>query len=842
MTKLSFPVESILFCFIMLQALDGASQYQMPKWSINPYDEKLFIENKGQYAALESELNCTIRYGFEQGNTNFYLCTNEFIIQESDTPKNNDSEDEKEDDPAKRIRQKATYSYLRFSFGAINNNVVIHGAKPSDERTKYDLPDASGINKTVTANGYAEVVYESIYEGIDLVFDGHESNGLKYQYIVHPYANAALITMNYAGKGKIYLDQDAAIHAGIAGAEAIDHAPKAYYEKGLNCIESKYALTDNSYSISLQAYDHSKTIIIDPWVVNPNFTLQNVAFDITRDPIGNVYVFGGQSNWKVKKFTPAGSPIWTFNTTYGQWYGDFAVDVYGNVFLVEGCCGGGVMKLDSSGTTHWNVNYGTYEFWRLSFNCDDSKLYLCNGYSSGNPIAESINTIDTANGTIANSTLAFPNGQEEPRALSVAPNGNLYIMSCNASEVRGMTPAFAFIFLVPSVYSLLYNGPHYANGGNTTSGQNGISVGNNFFCTSNGATLYRRNLLTGAALNSIPIPGGTVENNSGVYVDFCDNIYVGSSNQVIKYDSLLNQIATYPTSGAVYDIYPGLGGDLLACGVGFIASINAGVCPPTFNPIAAFTASPLAGCAPLLVTFTNTSTGATAYHWDFGDGGTDTVANPTHTYLTTGTDTVTLIITGTGPCSSGLGADTIKQVITIVTAPIVNLGNDTSICTGQNVTLNAGNLGATYLWSTTETTQTISVNTAGTYWVIASYGACADTDSVVISISSNLNVAIGNDTTLCNGQSLTLNAGIAGATYLWSTTETTQTISVNSSGTYSVNVNNGGCTGTDTIIVTFVAAPLVALGNDTTFCSGQPITINAGNPGASYLWSNGGIT
>jgi PKD repeat protein len=69
-----------------------------------------------------------------------------------------------------------------------------------------------------------------------------------------------------------------------------------------------------------------------------------------------------------------------------------------------------------------------------------------------------------------------------------------------------------------------------------------------------------------------------------------------------------------------------------------------------YEPIRAdFTASPLTGTAPLTVTFTNESSGAyTSSLWRFGDGFTSTMENPAHTYVTTGTYTVTLTISGPG--------------------------------------------------------------------------------------------------------------------------------------------------------------------------------------------------
>jgi len=65
-------------------------------------------------------------------------------------------------------------------------------------------------------------------------------------------------------------------------------------------------------------------------------------------------------------------------------------------------------------------------------------------------------------------------------------------------------------------------------------------------------------------------------------------------------------------------------------------------------PVAQFSASPLTGVAPFLVTFTNASTGASACLWNFGDGGTSTEQNPIHPYAIAGTHTVSLTASGPG--------------------------------------------------------------------------------------------------------------------------------------------------------------------------------------------------
>jgi predicted outer membrane repeat protein len=135
--------------------------------------------------------------------------------------------------------------------------------------------------------------------------------------------------------------------------------------------------------------------------------------------------------------------------------------------------------------------------------------------------------------------------------------------------------------------------------------------------------------------------------------------------------------------------------------------------------------------------------------------------------------------------------------------PSVFLGNDTAICEGNTLTLNAGNHNATYEWSTGAATQTITVNAAGSYFVTVTDSMGTASDTIQVDLSAFPVVALGNDTFIASGVTLVLDAGNAGATYLWSTGAVTQTIAVSTSGTYSVTVTNAAhCSGSDAIKVT----------------------------------------
>lgn len=180
--------------------------------------------------------------------------------------------------------------------------------------------------------------------------------------------------------------------------------------------------------------------------------------------------------------------------------------------------------------------------------------------------------------------------------------------------------------------------------------------------------------------------------------------------------------------------------------------------------------------------------------------------------------------------------------VTLMPTLSVALGNDTSICQGTSLLLDAGSPGSTYAWSNGATTQTISVTTGNTFSVTLSNGGCSATDAIVVTAVAAPSDQL-NNVTVCVDQPPTLNAGNAGSTYLWSTGATTQTIVASASATYSVTITNPtGCMGTFDAVVQLVQPPIVSLGADTVLCEGQHLEVDAGHPGASYIWSTGVTT
>ena len=177
----------------------------------------------------------------------------------------------------------------------------------------------------------------------------------------------------------------------------------------------------------------------------------------------------------------------------------------------------------------------------------------------------------------------------------------------------------------------------------------------------------------------------------------------------------------------------------------------------------------------------------------------------------------------------------------------VTLGSDTTICSGSLIlTGPAEPTGTTYLWSTGSSGTTISVSAAGNYWLsVASPFGCKSSDTINVHVGS-VAVNLGPDTMICPGSSLVLSSPTTpvGSTYSWSIGAASTTITVSSFGTYWLSVSNGGCTGSDTVHVSAAPLPVVALGNDTSVCSGSPFTLQSiySYTGATYTWNTGAVT
>ncbi len=218
---------------------------------------------------------------------------------------------------------------------------------------------------------------------------------------------------------------------------------------------------------------------------------------------------------------------------------------------------------------------------------------------------------------------------------------------------------------------------------------------------------------------------------------------------------------------------------------------------------------------------------ADSYAWSTGESGPSIAVSESGNY--------TLQITVTPGCSSEASI-----TLTFEPRPEIPLPPVTAICEDGSGTLDAGDQGAFYFWSTGDEASTLEVNTSGMYSVlVTAENGCSAEASTEVLFADYPSVDLGSDRLICEGDLLILDAGDEGNAYLWSTGDTTQTITITESGTYAVNVDNGVCSASDAVSITVASAPVQPQFEEDALCEGDVLFLNAENPGSLYTWSTG---
>lgn len=256
------------------------------------------------------------------------------------------------------------------------------------------------------------------------------------------------------------------------------------------------------------------------------------------------------------------------------------------------------------------------------------------------------------------------------------------------------------------------------------------------------------------------------------------------------------------------------------------------------------TATPVT-CLPNATVFTNASINGNVYQWYFGDGDSSNVFSPSHLYPGPGFYTVTLIVSDINGCFT---PDTAYIDVEIIQPIYDAYSLEDTICPGETVQVFASG-GTGYSWGppglfnnpfianpfatiTTDTTLTVTIT-----------DACGTTDLDVIVKVFETNVSVSNDTIICVGQSIPIEA-FGGVTYSWEPANTVSNpiisnpIATPTSFTFYVATvtTEDGCIVKDSLLVLVdqgLANP--NLSDDLVICKGSSAQLNA-NGANSYNW------
>ncbi len=895
-------------------------------WTKEYRRPKQFIENKGQFDEFSNVKIGRVEYAVDLGKTKILFGQKGItytFLDSKEVPK------EERQALAEKIKIKSLSDYkirekVVGKFHFISDEVTMNwsnsldgkivSSNPTKDVHSYTYKNNSGnyINEA-NIKGFEQITYENIYPNIDIQFQVHPESGVKYAIILNPGANPSDVKMVYDKSIKL---ENGKIKIPTFFGDIIDHEPFTFYERGQE-IKSTFLLSNsNTVQFQLDNYDKNRRVIIDPWTQTPTFaTNWDCVWECDKDASGNVYVLGGIMPMQILKYNSGGTLQWTYNTPYDTsnvWLGTFAVDNLGNSYVTAGSTAQ-IQKVSSAGALVWNnANpvgaFSNAEFWTITFNCDQTKLVVGGTGGSALTLKATVYDINVNTGAVITSAdfaqgnaTSFPPTIQEVRAICASPSGKYYYMTQDTvgafSQNFNLCSGSPLLYKIDNSYDFGYKCENYRF---DNSGICAIKANNNFYYTQNGSNVHKRNLQTGAIITSAPIPGGVATtslgdfsvSNSGIDIDDCGNVYLGSSTGVVKFDANLTQLATYPTSFKVYDVHVSTSGDIIAGGstgnssnstrTGYIQSFAASACAPLATNCCDATICPVQSLCQTdgPITLTTATAGGTWSGPGMSSNGTFNPATAgvgTHaiTYtLPCGSETTTLVVSpcqalsacvetnGSITVSGGVGPYTWAYYQAATNTPITNQAQcqacgytwfgfqclngftpATSCTTPAQWTNFATGTNATAPGGVTQVQVTDNSGTSTTF-TIANLVACNTNPCPTITLTNTAqtNVSCYGGT---NG-SVTVSAsgGTAPYTYNWTPGNLIGATQSNlSAGTYTVTAtDNANCTGTLQVIITQPTPLQISQGTITPASCGSTngsasVIVTGGTSSYSYVWT-----
>ncbi|HVZ96018.1 MAG TPA: PKD domain-containing protein [Chitinophagaceae bacterium] len=258
-------------------------------------------------------------------------------------------------------------------------------------------------------------------------------------------------------------------------------------------------------------------------------------------------------------------------------------------------------------------------------------------------------------------------------------------------------------------------------------------------------------------------------------------------------------------------------------------------------------------CVNTAIQFTDTTKSkyglVNAWRWDFGDpaatGDTSIAENPAYTYAKTGSYVVGLTVSNSKGCTK-----TVDDTIAIIDKPALSITDDTLICSIDTLQLMAAGHG-TIFWtpnyninSQSSFNPLVSPKTTTTYSAtLTEAPGCFTTKSVVVNVIDKVTLNAGNDTTICQTDSVRLNTVSDGLHYVWTPanslsdpTARNPNAAPSNNTTYHVIASVGKCSAADDITIRVVPYPKAGAGADTTICFSTSAQLHASG-GSSYVWT-----
>lgn len=654
-------------------------------WVTNPYDFTIFIENNGQFDKEVPHSNTKIFYGIQFGMLKAFFTKKGLVYQltepntkgnakerelekgerakrvEIEEKEKGDKENDKEAERVESIveveNEEPQIKFLNLVWEGANPNVVIEASDKRDDYYTYGV----GTNGTIRADIFRKITYKNLYPNIDVeYFFPKGKEGIKYNIILHPGGDLSKVKLTYQNATSIFVNDAGDAEVKTIIATFTDHAPVSYYqENDSKTFSTKYIINGSTETFSITgSYNHSKTIVIDPWSTSPAMATYNQAYEVDWDIAGNVYAFGSWTPAKLVKFNSAGVVQWTYNAATlntepvgnNPSFGDLAVDHRtGMSYICEGFKTGGakIVKVNTAGsaiaTSTGNANF--QEMWRLVYNACGDYIVIGGGGTNATNQAGKIDT-SLATLTIANVLSATAGHYYHDMCLTAMdPTGTKVYMATSNSccdgaghgpyddqmlnlPLPGLTPVTnnvdfsAATFYVEDFTAGLGN--YMTWSAVPTNGYNGMAVSPGSIYIYDGADLYKFSktcVYSGTTRNA----SASTQSWAGLDVDPCDNIYIGISNAVKRTTAALPAFtAVAVPASTVFDVKLGMNyATVYVAGNGFVQSLAA---TTTAISIATTTVGAADNCscdgqATVTPTLCGAAIGAATYSWSNGQTG-----------------------------------------------------------------------------------------------------------------------------------------------------------------------------------------------------------------------------
>jgi len=223
-----------------------------------------------------------------------------------------------------------------------------------------------------------------------------------------------------------------------------------------------------------------------------------------------------------------------------------------------------------------------------------------------------------------------------------------------------------------------------------------------------------------------------------------------------------------------------------------------------------------------------------SYLWSNAAGlSSQSISNPSYSLPNSGPDPITETIVLTID-SAGVGCVTSDTLlITVNPIPPFDLGQDHVLCPGESVTLDAGDGWESILWSDGSSGQTLEGIGTGSISAEVAYFNCTASDDVEITLVNLPNLNFADTESLCEGDEITLQAGVSGQ---WQDGSFSDFYVVTSSGNYVFTHTLSGCSVSDSTLVEIIAYPVLVLEGPEFICEGSTATLTSG---IAAIWITG---